>query len=54
MFDGSFMADQQAALDFLYQSIGKVMAAARPIMGASWNAATRSYFVGCSTGGRRL
>ena len=30
VFDASFLADQQAALDFLYQSIGKVMAAARP------------------------
>jgi Tannase and feruloyl esterase len=53
VFDGSFMADQQAALDFLYQSIGKVMAAARPIITARYgNAAAHSYFVGCSTGGR--
>jgi hypothetical protein len=53
VFDGSFMADQQAALDFLYQSIGKVMAAARPLIAAHYgNAAAHSYFVGCSTGGR--
>ena len=53
VFDASFMADQQAALDFLYQSIGKVMAAARPIIAARYGKpAAHSYFVGCSTGGR--
>lgn len=53
VFDGSFLADQQAALDFLYQSIGKVMAAARPIVAAHYGKmAAHSYFVGCSTGGR--
>jgi hypothetical protein len=53
VFDGSFMADQQAALDFLYQSIGKVMSAARPLVTAHYGtAAAHSYFVGCSTGGR--
>ena len=53
VFDASFMADQQAALDFLYESIGKVMAVARPLIAAHYgNAAAHSYFVGCSTGGR--
>jgi len=53
VFDGSFMADQQAGLDFLYQSIGKVMAAARPIIAAHYGTgAAHTYFVGCSTGGR--
>jgi feruloyl esterase len=53
VFDGSFFADQQAALDFLYQSIGKVMAVAKPILAAHYGqAASHSYFVGCSTGGR--
>jgi feruloyl esterase len=53
VFDGSFLADQQAALDFLYQSIGKVMAVARPLVAAHYgSAAAHSYFVGCSTGGR--
>jgi hypothetical protein len=53
VFDASFLADQQAALDFLYQSIGKVMAAARPIIAAHYGKApAHSYFVGCSTGGR--
>ena len=53
VFDASFLTDQQAALDFLYQSIGKVMAAARPIVAAHYgSSAAHSYFVGCSTGGR--
>jgi feruloyl esterase len=53
VFDASFLRDQQAALDFLYQSIGKVMAVARPLIAAHYGAPiSRSYFVGCSTGGR--
>jgi feruloyl esterase len=53
VFDASFFADQQAALDFLYQSIGKVMAVARPLVAAHYgNPISHSYFVGCSTGGR--
>jgi feruloyl esterase len=53
VFDASFFADQQATLDFLYQSIGKVMAVARPLVAARYaHAVARSYFVGCSTGGR--
>jgi len=53
VFDSSFFADQQAALDFLYQDIGKVMAVARPLVTAHYaRAAAHSYFVGCSTGGR--
>ena len=53
VFDASFFTDQQAALDFLYQDIGKVMAAARPLVAARYGQpAAHSYFVGCSTGGR--
>ncbi|HEY6923224.1 MAG TPA: DUF6351 family protein [Steroidobacteraceae bacterium] len=53
VFDASFLSDQQAALDFLYQDIGKVMAIARPLVAKHYgNAASHSYFVGCSTGGR--
>jgi Tannase and feruloyl esterase len=53
VFDSSFFADQQALLDFLYQSIGKVMAVARPLVAAHYShAISHSYFVGCSTGGR--
>ena len=53
VFDSSFLRDQQAALDFLYQSIGKVMAIARPLVAQHYgNTAAHTYFVGCSTGGR--
>jgi len=53
VFDSSFFADQQAGLDFLYQDIGKVMAAARPLLVAHYShPISHSYFVGCSTGGR--
>ena len=53
VFDASFMSDQQAALDFLYQDIGKVMTVARPLVLARYaRPAAHSYFVGCSTGGR--
>ena len=53
VFDASFFADQQATLDFLYQSISKVMAVARPLIAAHYEASiAHSYFVGCSTGGR--
>lgn len=52
-FDASFLHDQQAALDFLYQSVGKVMAVARPLVTMHYSRAiSHSYFVGCSTGGR--
>jgi feruloyl esterase len=52
-FDASFLHDQQAALDFLYQSVGKVMAVARPLITRHYSRAiSHSYFIGCSTGGR--
>ena len=52
-FDGSFMRDQQAALDFYYVAIGKVALAAKEMI--AWyygRAAGHSYYDGCSTGGR--
>jgi len=53
VFDASFNADQQALLDFLYQSIGKVMVVARPMVAAHYGqSVAHKYFVGCSTGGR--
>ena len=53
VFDSSFFADQQASLDFLYQSIGKVLVVARPLISGHYNhPIEHSYFVGCSTGGR--
>jgi hypothetical protein len=53
VFDASFMADQEAALNFAQASVGKVTAAAKAIIGRYYgNPPERSYFVGCSTGGR--
>lgn len=53
VFDSSFLRDQQAALDFLYQDIGKVMSVARPLIAKHYSTApAHTYFVGCSTGGR--
>jgi len=52
-FDNSFMAEQQAALDFAYQAVGRVAVLARQIIARHYSKAPdRSYFAGCSTGGR--
>ncbi len=52
-FDASFLADQEAALNFLYQSVGKVTVVAKQVVAAHYRRpADHSYFVGCSTGGR--
>src|SRR5262245_7944197 len=52
-FDGSFMADQQAALDFYYVANGRVPPLAKEIIARYYGRpAEHSYFVGCSTGGR--
>ena len=52
-FDGTFMEDQEAALNFLYQSLGKVTVVGKAIVTAHYGRAIdHSYFVGCSTGGR--
>jgi pimeloyl-ACP methyl ester carboxylesterase len=53
VFDPSFMKDQEAALNFAYQAIGKVTPIAKEIVAKYYGQAARhSYFVGCSTGGR--
>ncbi len=53
VFDGRFLADQEAALNFLYLSVGKVTRAAKGLVAAYYGRpAAHSYFVGCSTGGR--
>jgi feruloyl esterase len=53
VFDGSFMADQEAALNFAQASVGKVTAAAKQIIDRYYGRPpAHSYFVGCSTGGR--
>ena len=52
-FDASFMQDQQASLDFAYAAIGRVAEVAKRVIGQHYGKAPdRSYFVGCSTGGR--
>jgi pimeloyl-ACP methyl ester carboxylesterase len=52
-FDASFMQDQQANLDFAYAAIGRVAEIAKRIVAQHYGkAAERSYFAGCSTGGR--
>jgi hypothetical protein len=53
VFDASFMADQQASLDFAYQAVGRVAALAKRILAQYYgNPAAHAYFMGCSTGGR--
>jgi pimeloyl-ACP methyl ester carboxylesterase len=52
-FDGSFMADQQALLNFQFQANAKTAEVALPIVEAYYGEAPHhKYFVGCSTGGR--
>ena len=52
-FDQSFAGEQQAVLDFAYQALDRVTAAAKTIIARVYGRpAARSYFAGCSTGGR--
>src|SRR3954462_7080291 len=52
-FDASFFADQQAALDFLYQGVAEVAVVAKAIVTRHYGRNSgHAYFVGCSTGGR--
>ena len=53
VFDGSFFQDQQASLDFFYVAIGRVAVVAKNLIAAFYGRpADRSYYDGCSTGGR--
>src|SRR5690348_17350596 len=53
VFDAAFMKDQEAALNFAQASVGKVAATAKAIIARYYGQGpARSYFVGCSTGGR--
>ncbi len=52
-FDGSFMADQEAALNFYFLGNMRVTQATKPIVEQYYTSViSKSYFVGCSTGGR--
>jgi hypothetical protein len=52
-FDASFLQDQQASLDFAYAAIGRVAEVAKRVIAQHYSKpAERSYFAGCSTGGR--
>ncbi|HWE48934.1 MAG TPA: tannase/feruloyl esterase family alpha/beta hydrolase [Bryobacteraceae bacterium] len=52
-FDGSFMQDQQATLDFEFIAIGRLTVVAKQIIQTYYGRAPEhSYYVGCSTGGR--
>jgi feruloyl esterase len=52
-FDASFMADQQAALDFAFNAVPTVASAAKLVVAAYYGRPIqRAYFAGCSTGGR--
>jgi hypothetical protein len=53
VFDASFMKDQLAGLDFAYIAVGRVTVVSKEIIAQYYGRpATRSYFAGCSTGGR--
>lgn len=53
VFDGSFMADQEAALNFLLFGNMRVTQVAKPLVETYYNnRIDKAYFVGCSTGGR--
>jgi feruloyl esterase len=53
VFDASFMAEQQASLDFAYQAVGRVAVLAQQILAQHYGRpVARAYFMGCSTGGR--
>lgn len=52
-FDPSFMVDQQASLDFAFNSVPTVAAVAKEVIAAHYGKLpSHSYFTGCSTGGR--
>jgi hypothetical protein len=52
-FDASFMADQEAMLNFYFLANARVTAMAKPLVEKYYSdTINHAYFVGCSTGGR--
>jgi feruloyl esterase len=52
-FDSSFRKDQQAVVDFAYNSVARVTVIGKALVATYYGTAPdHSYFVGCSTGGR--
>ncbi len=52
-FDVEFLRDQQATLDYAYRAIERVTVVAKTILARQYGQpVSRSYYVGCSTGGR--
>ena len=53
-FDGNFGADPQARLDYAYNAVDQVTLKSKDILGRYYGKAPdKSYFVGCSNGGRQ-
>jgi pimeloyl-ACP methyl ester carboxylesterase len=53
-FDGSFGADQQARLDYAYNAVDQVTLTAKDVLRQYYGKGPdKSYFVGCSNGGRQ-
>jgi feruloyl esterase len=53
VLDTAFLKDQQATLDFAYQAVDRVTGVAKAIIARHYaQPVSRSYYAGCSTGGR--
>ena len=51
--DTAFLRDQQATMDFAYQAVERVTTVAKAIIARHYaQPISRSYYAGCSTGGR--
>lgn len=51
--DTQFLSDQQATIDFAYRAVERVTALAKAVVARHYTQPiSRSYYVGCSTGGR--
>lgn len=53
-FDGNFGADTQARIDYAYNAVDQATLASKNVLGRYYGkSADKSYFVGCSNGGRQ-